>query len=344
MLVAGLAAAWLISGTASAQSPTVYTSISVSDVTSGAPVVGLTFTTYVNVSVSNNGGGTPTPIQGVEVYVGYNPTTVGVVDYDNNPTNGTQVEIRSGFFTSIQTGVNRVETPCPAPSLQPACVHFALSQITGGVTNGAGTVAVIRWVGLAAGSAGMSVEVESTSPYRLSKLSDTDGMPVPVNTASAPGITIQSPGAITGAVTRQGRTSGNYSDASVSALSIDGAAIAGPVSTLADGTFASPLLVPAGGTYNVVATYPGYLAAQKSSVYVVGSTVNIGSTQLRGGDVNADNCVNIFDLVQIAVRFGSGGGTLASSDPWDINDDGYINIFDLTIAASNFQRCGPTTW
>jgi hypothetical protein len=70
--------------------------------------------------------------------------------------------------------------------------------------------------------------------------------------------------------------------------------------------------------------------------------VNVGTTTLYGGDVNADNCVNILDIVSIIGWFGTTG--LPNPDPYDINNDGTVNILDLTIAAGNFTRCGPTTW
>ncbi len=334
VLIAGLAALSIVSGSASAQSPNTYTSIVVTDITSGAPIVGGVFTTHVNVSVANSGGGTPTAVQGVEVYVGFDPAVVNVVDFDNNPANGVQVEIRTGFFTSMQTGINRVEMPCSAAIARPACVHIAVSQTTGGVTNGSGAIAAIRWAGIAPGPAGLLVQAPP------SVLSDPNGMPVTINNASAPSITILVPGTIVGVVTRQGRTAGGHAGAQVSALSTAGAVVAGPVPTAPDGSFA--LVVPLGSTYTVLSSYPGYLAAQKSSVYVVGATVDVGSTQLRGGDVNGDNCVNIFDLVIVASWFSL--GSPPAPDAVDINDDGVVNIFDLTITASNFSRCGPTTW
>ena len=150
--IAGLVLIWATTGSVSAQSPNTYTTISVTDITSGAPVVGGLFTTQVHVSISNSGGGTPTAVQGVETYIAFDPGIVNVVDFDNNPTNGTQVEIKTGFFTSVQTGINQVEIPCSTGGSVPGCVHVALSQISGGVTNGSGAIAAIRWVGVAAGT------------------------------------------------------------------------------------------------------------------------------------------------------------------------------------------------
>ncbi len=49
-------------------------------------------------------------------------------------------------------------------------------------------------------------------------------------------------------------------------------------------------------------------------------------------DVNADNVVNILDLVFVASRLGQ-------TDPKaDVNGDGTVNILDLTLIAQNFEK------
>ena len=49
-------------------------------------------------------------------------------------------------------------------------------------------------------------------------------------------------------------------------------------------------------------------------------------------DVNADDAVNILDLVFVAARLGQ-------ADPIaDVNDDGTVNILDLTLIAQNFGK------
>jgi len=50
------------------------------------------------------------------------------------------------------------------------------------------------------------------------------------------------------------------------------------------------------------------------------------------GDVNGDNQVDLFDLVQVASMFGKKGEDLAA----DISSDGSVNIFDLVMVAGNF--------
>ncbi|HIE37844.1 MAG TPA: hypothetical protein EYP77_02025, partial [Anaerolineae bacterium] len=221
-----------------------------------------------------------------------------------------------------------------------ACIHIAVSH-TGGsgpVTNGSGSVATITWAGIATGTTDIGVAIVGTGVPPGSILSDPDGQPIPINSISVPTITVIDAGIIQGKVLRQG-TMTDHAGTDVVALAI-GDGVVATTTTAADGSFSLP--VPLGATYTVQATYNGYLETQKPSVYVVGATVDIGTTSLRGGDANHDNCVNILDIVSIIGKFGMTG--LPPSDPEDVNDDGTINILDLTLAAGNFGRCGPTTW
>jgi hypothetical protein len=340
-LVAGLiliaVLACLLPASAGAQSPNVYTSIILTDILSGAPVVGGIFTTDLQVSVTNSA--TPeVGVLGVEVWLPFDDTVVAVDDYDGNPANGTQVEIKNGFFDgSLAIGANEVLAPDishPTDCQTMSCVHIAVSH-TGGsgpVTNKSGTLATITWGGLQTGPTGISISVEGTM------LSDPDGLPITVNSIVVPAITIMEGGDIEGVVLRQGTAGGN-GGTEVSAFAASDGMLT-TTHTVGNGSF---LLSSLDATvYTVHATYPGYLRAQKASVYVVGSTVNVGTTTLYGGDVNADNCVNILDIVSIIGWFGTTG--LPNHDPYDINNDGTVNILDLTIAAGNFTRCGPTTW
>jgi len=321
------------------------TCVIVTDVVSGAPLVGKNFTTDLQVSITNPVTST-VGVLGVELWVSFDPTVVSVYDFDGNESNGTQVEVKNGFFDGdLVVVANQVFTDVP-PILHPpecdtqACIHVATSH-TGGsgpVTDGTGTVATITWVGLATGSAAIGIPVVGTGVPPGSVLADANGDPVPINTISVPDITVTLPGTLEGLVQQQGTRTDN-AGSEIVVMEIDGGIIA-TTTTITDGTFS--LDVPIGGTYNIDANYPGYLHAQKSAVYVVGTTVDIGTTKLLGGDVNADNCINILDIVSIVGKFSQSG--LPASDSADINDDGTINIFDLTISAGNFGRYGPTAW
>ncbi len=316
----------LLPQAAMAQSPNFYTSVIVSDVTSGAPVVGGAFTTDVSLSIVNNA--TPAVgIMGVDLYIGFDPGVVAVNDADDNPANGIQVNVSTGFFGgSTVVAKNLVEVPCTAGGAA-ACVHLALSTTGAPITNRTGKIATITWGGLAVGPTGLAVLTDTV-------LADVDGNTVPINSTSVPAISIVPAGTITGRVEEQGQT--DFSGVSLTAYNTGGGVV-GTATTDAAGNFT--ITVPQGGVYQVQAFDHGYLKAQKSSVYVVGATVGIGTTRLLGGDVNGDNNVNILDIVGIIGVFGT-GGTIST----DINDDGTVNIFDLTIAAGNFTKVGPTAW
>ncbi|MBN1249083.1 MAG: carboxypeptidase regulatory-like domain-containing protein [Anaerolineae bacterium] len=313
-----------------AQAPNYYTSIIVSDVTSGAPVVGGMFTTTVSLSVTNNAS-PQEGVMGADVYISFDPAIVSVDDADDNPANGVQVSISTEFFGSyVFVAANEIVSPCPNDAALD-CVHIALSHSGNPITNKTGKIATITWGGMAAGPAGFGIDPDSV-------LADEDGQEFPINSTSVPAITVVAAGMLEGHVLRQGtRTDHALSD--VVAYNSGGGVIA-TAQTDATGYFT--LTVPLGGTYLVQAWYNGYLKAQKSNVYVVGATVALGTTTIPGGDVNSDNNINILDIVTIISRYGSTGA--AATDPADINDDGTINIFDLTIAAGNFGTYGPLTW
>ena len=52
------------------------------------------------------------------------------------------------------------------------------------------------------------------------------------------------------------------------------------------------------------------------------------------GDVNGDNFVNIFDLVQVALQFGQIGDNLIG----DVNQDSFVNLLDLVQVTRNFGQ------
>jgi hypothetical protein len=328
-----------------ADGPNTYTSVTITDVTSGAPVIGATFTTDVMVSIANNAD-PQVGVMGVELWIPFDAAVVNVSDADGNPANGTQVEITNGFFDgNLVIGANQVYYSAPSIPHPPecdtaACIHIAVSH-TGGsgpITNRSGRVAIVTWAGAAVGPTEIDLAVVGTGVPPGSVLSDPDGQPIPINSVTVPSINIIEAGIIEGIVRRQG-TATDHANVDVVALAVGDSVVASGV-TNADGTFSLP--VPVGSTYTVQAAYNGYLNSQKNSVYVVGATVDIGTTVLRGGDVNADGCVNILDIVRIISAFGT--SSLPPTNAEDINDDGTVNILDLTMASGNFNRCGPTTW
>lgn len=307
--------------------PNVYTSVMVSDVTSGSPVVGGVFTTDVSLSIKNNA--TPqVGIMGFDLWLQFNSTVLGVDDADDNPGNGIQVTVSTGALGgAVMVAANEV-VPCPSGG---TCVHLALSRTGTPIYNWSGKIATVTWAGLAAGTADLAVTAETV-------FSNEHGMDVAINSVVVPDLTVIEPGIIQGMVRRQGARV-DHANTVVVAYNTGGGVIA-DTTTGPEGYFT--LNVPAGGTYLVQASYNGYMKTQKTNVYVVGATVWLGITQMKGGDVNGDNNVNILDIVSIISRYGTSGW--GPDEPVDINDDGDVNIYDLTIAAGNFGRYGPLTW
>jgi len=104
--------------------------------------------------------------------------------------------------------------------------------------------------------------------------------------------------------------------------------------TTYDGQFSLDLEVA--GSYEIDISASGYLKLQVVGFAPTGlTTVNMGSMMLMGGDVTADEQIDLFDLAYIGSRYGNQVNDLA-----DINNDGRIEILDIAIAASNY---GETT-
>ena len=311
-----------------AEDPNFYTSIVVSDITSGAAVVGGVFTTNISLSIENNAS-PQNGIMGLDLWLQFDDTVLAVDDNDDNPGNGIQVSVNTAALGgSVVVAANEV---VPCVSSGGTCVHLALSRTGSPIFDWSGRIATVTWAGLAAGPANLAITVDTV-------LSNENGQVVLINSVVVPAITIIEPGIIQGLVRRQGSRT-DHANTDVVAYNTGGGVVAN-TTTGAEGYFT--LNVPAGGTYLVQASYNGYLKTQETNVYVVGATVWLGITTLKGGDVNMDNNINILDIVSIISRYGTLGWP--ATDPVDINDDGEINIFDLTIAAGNFGRFGPVNW
>ncbi|MFN2295307.1 MAG: cohesin domain-containing protein [Candidatus Promineifilaceae bacterium] len=77
----------------------------------------------------------------------------------------------------------------------------------------------------------------------------------------------------------------------------------GPVEVGSDGTF-TLVANDAAETYRVVAEYDRYLSAEATDITGTnGTTVNLGLTTLRAGDINGDGVINILDLTALGGNF-----------------------------------------
>jgi hypothetical protein len=61
---------------------------------------------------------------------------------------------------------------------------------------------------------------------------------------------------------------------------------------------------------------------------------------LRGGDVNGDCSVNLFDLIAVSSAYGNPGHGLRA----DINDDGLVDLRDIVLVSRNLGRLCPGEW
>jgi len=136
---------------------------------------------------------------------------------------------------------------------------------------------------------------------------------------------------VTGRVLLQGRT--DYSGATVQI----GAQNA---TTATDGSFA--VADAPAGTQDVTARKAGFLSARGVAVQIAaGQTTLLADVTLLAGDINEDDRINIFDLVQLAVAYGS----CPPADPrLDLTGDHCVNIFDLVLLAGNYGQQGPLPW
>ena len=82
----------------------------------------------------------------------------------------------------------------------------------------------------------------------------------------------------------------------------------------------------------ITATHPGYLSAQWHITETTDAKLNLEPATLWGGDVNADDKIDILDIAFVGARFGS------NNDRADINGDGMVDIRDLVLPAGNFGR------
>jgi hypothetical protein len=279
-------------------------------------------------------------VAGVDVYVKYNPALV-----TPPPSPNSVAEAKPDFFGASNVGVNEV-VQCPG-STTDMCIHLVVAgpaQVTH-----SGAVARFHFLANAGGNVCFSI-FQST-------LANADGFQVSHDRGADQCVFVPQKGSSKGVVLRQGTPAnpnsggGTLACSTVTARSSTG--VTATATTDASGNFKFENITP--DTYTFIASYPGYLNTEKANVAVPNSTttVELGSTTLRGGDVNGDNFINILDVGTIISKFGkpatgvksASANCSATDDPADINDDGLVNISDLAITAGNWSlKTGPTPW
>jgi len=85
------------------------------------------------------------------------------------------------------------------------------------------------------------------------------------------------------------------------------------------------------------ARYAGYLSHTTYGVEVAsGSTSFVHDIELRAGDINGDDAINLFDLVSVSSKYGATGSFLTE----DLNADGVVDLFDLVLVSSSYGLSG----
>jgi hypothetical protein len=180
-----------------------------------------------------------------------------------------------------------------------------------------------------------------------SSLVNADGASVPLTSAASVCTTVEASVTDTaGTILRQGVSSGGSHACTRVTLSDAVSSQQTYTDTLGAFSFADVAF----GSYTLQASYPGFLAAQRTGIAISGSAAfTFSSYTMRGGDVNADNLINILDIGSIVSKFGQTGMSVLAADctgaddPADINNDTLVNISDLAIVAGNWGLTGPAT-
>jgi hypothetical protein len=111
-----------------------------------------------------------------------------------------------------------------------------------------------------------------------------------------------------------------------------------PVSTLSDGSYGPIRSVPL-GEHSIRATMPGYVsAAGVATVDSLLQACEMPAITLLAGDLNADEAVDLFDLVLLSTLIGN---PEASSLHADLNADKAVGLADLVLVGNNLGETGP---
>jgi len=97
----------------------------------------------------------------------------------------------------------------------------------------------------------------------------------------------------------------------------------------------------AAGNHTLTVRLRGYLEAQRTVSILSGLDTSVADLLLRGGDVNGDCEIDLFDLVLVAANFGANSSADRRAD---INANGEVDIFDLVLVGANLGRRCPQPW
>jgi hypothetical protein len=136
---------------------------------------------------------------------------------------------------------------------------------------------------------------------------------------------------IAGQIVLIGRTSDNWSDATVT---VDDSGQSSTTDVTGQFSIAE---VVAGAHTSITADAPGYLPAVCSAPVVTAPETILVNVNLRSGDVNDDSKVDITDATIVGVSLGE-----ANSSNANINRDHVIDILDIILVSINFGQTTQT--
>ena len=93
------------------------------------------------------------------------------------------------------------------------------------------------------------------------------------------------------------------------------------------------------GTYEVAVKYPNTLQVV-DLVTVSGTTDTHNAGELKTGDVNNDNQINIFDFSVLVGSYDLEDGETGFNPTADLNGDGNVTILDFSLLVSNYNLTG----
>jgi len=287
------------------------------------------------------------------IYLSYDPDFVEPIGYpiDANAA----VVSRSGFFNPnliFSPSFDLTDPPSGCQITQ--CIYLLVGGTA--LTTKIGAVARFRFRVKAEGEVNFEVkklDVKNVNGDDVVDITPASDVKLSVTAYSDTNGSVYT--TITGNVLKKDKPSGPSECIKISATQT-GSTISYPDSTDINGNFKNLYLYP--NTYNLKAEYPGYLSSQKSlTIKSIGQPddLDVGTTILRGGDVNKDNSINMIDIQMIINQHGKTAGVVGCEssnavpygwlDPIDINDDKIINISDLAIAIGNYGlTTTDTTW
>ncbi len=103
------------------------------------------------------------------------------------------------------------------------------------------------------------------------------------------------------------------------------------------GTFTVTGILP--DTYAVLVKHSHTLQNREDVALVLGpNPINLG--ELREGDADDDNCVDLVDFSILATTYALGQGDPGFDPRADFNGDGWITLLDFSLLVTNFGVCG----